>query len=160
MPDDGVRHVTECMQLTGMRGGDKVRWQFKLMTGTAVDTLFVRGMNRKLNPMPKGTVSRQGPAFLRRDNGAVVTIIPPITFTFDASNPLPGCNAKMTVLADSLALPTDGVFRFDDSVEYDEDSQLAMRIFLATVMHRMPSAWQDLFSRAQRHQVDGLARHE
>eukprot|EP00965_Chrysotila_dentata_P153268 5065562-Pleurochrysis_carterae.AAC.1 len=46
MPDNGQTHITRVVQLSNMRGGDKARWQLKLITAAAVDTLFVRGLSR------------------------------------------------------------------------------------------------------------------
>eukprot|EP00965_Chrysotila_dentata_P260796 6214034-Pleurochrysis_carterae.AAC.2 len=47
LPQDGTTHVTQCVQLKGSRGGDKIEWEFKLITALAVDTLFVRCLPRQ-----------------------------------------------------------------------------------------------------------------
>eukprot|EP00965_Chrysotila_dentata_P198061 6178568-Pleurochrysis_carterae.AAC.2 len=130
MPADGQGHMTEFVQLHGSRSGYKVKWQFKLLTATAVDTHFVHGTHRLM--YPTNCPMRQGSALIRADSRIAISLIPPIVFNIDGTNPLNACLAKMTVFADSIALPTDGVFRFDDSIEYDEQSKLAMRIYLAT----------------------------
>eukprot|EP00965_Chrysotila_dentata_P085083 2807892-Pleurochrysis_carterae.AAC.2 len=72
---DGQVHVTQCMQLSGMRGGDKLEWSFKLLMCTVIDTLFVRLMHRSSNPTPGNL--QQGAAFIRYDNKAAVDIMPP-----------------------------------------------------------------------------------
>eukprot|EP00965_Chrysotila_dentata_P079342 2616123-Pleurochrysis_carterae.AAC.1 len=78
----------------------------------------------------------------------------------DATAPISQCTPRLTVTADIIALPSDGVFRLDGDVEYDEQSQLAMQIFLATLLRRMPEASYAKLSRLQQHQVEGLARSD
>eukprot|EP00965_Chrysotila_dentata_P045357 1506891-Pleurochrysis_carterae.AAC.1 len=36
MPTDGQVHLTQCLQTHGMHGGDRVRYEFKVMTAAAV----------------------------------------------------------------------------------------------------------------------------
>eukprot|EP00965_Chrysotila_dentata_P242786 6205050-Pleurochrysis_carterae.AAC.1 len=127
-----------------------------MMTAVAVDCLFVHGIHRRL--CPPGIHFRQGSAFVRPDTHAAYAIIPPITFTFEATAPMAACVPKLKVEADTISLPSDGIFRLDDAVEYDQTSQVAMQIFLATLLHRMPSACLASLTAAQRHQINGLAR--
>eukprot|EP00965_Chrysotila_dentata_P067628 2238065-Pleurochrysis_carterae.AAC.1 len=75
------------------------------------------------------------------------------------TNPVVASIPKLTVEADTIVLPNNGIFRFNGCIEYDEQSQLAMQTFLATVLHRMPESWVGSLSREQLHQVQGLARH-
>eukprot|EP00965_Chrysotila_dentata_P200667 6180103-Pleurochrysis_carterae.AAC.1 len=77
MPADGVRHVSQYLQLKGSRGGDKIQWEFKLLTAVAVDTLFVKCSFR--GTPPQASV-RQGPAYVRADTLTAFALVPPITF--------------------------------------------------------------------------------
>eukprot|EP00965_Chrysotila_dentata_P203748 6181926-Pleurochrysis_carterae.AAC.1 len=157
VPREGQVHLTEVVQTHGMRGGGKIRWEFKLLTTVAVDTLFLRGIHHTLRV--SGTL-RQGPAYIRSDTKAAFAIVPPVEFVLTATAPIYACVPKLKVSADTICLPTDGVFRFNNSIEYDDQSQIAFKIFLATLLHRMPAPWLSThLSQAQRHQVQGLARH-
>eukprot|EP00965_Chrysotila_dentata_P063683 2110020-Pleurochrysis_carterae.AAC.3 len=134
-PKNGGRHLSVLKQHAGQRGGDLQHYSFDVISGDLVAAFF---KSTFVFGMQQGSVNV-------RDDGTVLAIIAPMTFTLKQKLPLHLNEPVMTVVVDSAALPVDGVFRFDDqSVDYSANSKEHMKLYICRQLRTLLRSFESM----------------
>eukprot|EP00965_Chrysotila_dentata_P039716 1319878-Pleurochrysis_carterae.AAC.1 len=144
-PQNKGRHLSNPKQVCGQRGGNQ-HWTFDLLSGDMVaaffTSTFVFGMN-------------QG-SLLVRDNGTVLAVIAPMTFTYKVAEAAGKLNEPvMTVVVDVATLPVYGVFR-DASAEYSAQSKDHMKTYIARQLRAMLNSFHSMESDNPNHPITNI----